>query len=249
MDFKRTTDIQVVQNTNHITLDDPNVVESSNDAIITKSLDDIIISWNKGAEQVYGYLAEEVLGQPISMVPSYSDQETKKLTEMIKHGEKVQQYEISRIKKDGKLIDVSLSLSPVYDTSGKLTAISIIARDITERKKMEEKLRESEEKYRNIVETSNEGIIIVDNEAIITYANKKMADMIGYTLEESVGRQIWGFLSEEFEAVLRLNLKKRWMGIDGSYESRLIRKDGSPIVTRLNNATLYELESGFCCII
>ena len=99
---------------------------------------------------------------------------------MIIKGEKVHRYETLRLRKDGKIIDVSINLSPVFDASRKLTAVSFIVRDITERKRAEEKLRESEEKYRNIVETANEGILITDNEAIITYVNQKIVDMLRY---------------------------------------------------------------------
>ena len=142
----------------------------------------------------------------------------------------IHQYETLRLRKDGKIINVSITLSPVFDIHGKLTAISFISRDITERKRVEEKLRESEEKYRNIVETANEGILIIDNEAIITYANKKMADMLGYTLEEGIGRPIWDFISEESKAIVKLNLEKRWQGINESYELKLIHKDGSSLM-------------------
>ena len=110
-----------------------NVVESSDDAIITKSLDGIITSWNKGAEQIYGYLAEEVLGKNISILePDNLKGEIKQLIEKIKQGEKIQHYETLRLKKDGTIINVSVTLSPVFDASGKLVAISAIARDITE---------------------------------------------------------------------------------------------------------------------
>jgi PAS domain S-box-containing protein len=223
-----------------------NIVESSNDAIITKSLEGTITSWNKGAEQVYGYSAEEVLGKPISILtPSHSDKEPKKFTEMIKQGEKIHHYETSRLRKDEKLIDVSLNLSPIFDASGRLTAVSIIARDITERKRVEEKLRESEEKYRNIVETANEGILIINNEALITYANKKLADMLGYTLQESIGRPVWDFLTEEAKAIVKLNLKNRCLGIDDSYELKFIRKDGSLLWMFINAKPLFDKDSEF----
>jgi PAS domain S-box-containing protein len=115
-----------------------NIVESSNDAIGTLSLEGIITSWNEGAEQVYGYSAEEVLGEPISILaPSHLDEETKKLSEGIKKGENIHQYETIRLKKDGKIIDVSINLSPVFDVPGNLTAISFVVRDITERKQAE----------------------------------------------------------------------------------------------------------------
>ena len=118
-----------------------NIVESSSDAIGTMSLEGIITTWNKGAEQIYGYSAKEILGKPGSILtPSHLHEEPTKLIEMVKQGEEIREYETSRLRKDGKIIDVSMSLSPVFDNSGKLTAISVIARDITERKKAEEAL-------------------------------------------------------------------------------------------------------------
>jgi len=92
-----------------------NIVESSNDAIVTESLDGIITSWNKAAEQVYGYSAEETLGKPISILePGILIEETKKLAELVKQGERVHQYETLRLRKDGTTINVSISFSPVF---------------------------------------------------------------------------------------------------------------------------------------
>ncbi len=118
-----------------------NAVESSSDAIITVSLDDIITSWNKAAEQVYDYSAQEVIGKSVSILaPSHLREETKKLTEIVIQGEKVHQYETLRLRKDGTIINVSITLSPVFDITGKLVAISGIVRDVTERIKAEEAL-------------------------------------------------------------------------------------------------------------
>ena len=119
-----------------------NVVESSNDAILTISLDGIITSWNKGAEQIYGYLSETIIGKNVSILsPGDLKDETKKLIEKVKLGERIQRYRTSRLRKDGKLIYVSIALSPVFDSSGELVAISAITRDITESKKANEVLK------------------------------------------------------------------------------------------------------------
>jgi PAS domain S-box-containing protein len=122
-----------------------NIVESSNDAIITNSLEGIITSWNKGAEQIYGYLAEEVLGKGISLLePNNLKGEIAQLIEEIKQKKKIQHYETSRLKKDGKLINVSVTLSPIFDQSGEFVAISCIAEDITEKKIAEKLLHEKQ---------------------------------------------------------------------------------------------------------
>ncbi len=109
-------------------------MESSNDAIITISLDGIITTWNKGAEQIYGYSSEEILGKSVSIVaPEHLKNETKKLIEKVKLGEKIRHHVTSRLRKGGKLIYVSIALSPVFDASGELVAISAIVRDITQK--------------------------------------------------------------------------------------------------------------------
>ncbi len=131
-----------------------NAVESSEDAIITKSLDSIITTWNKGAEKVYGYSAEQVMGKFISILePDNFKGETRQLAKEIKQGEKICYHETLRLKKDGTIINVSITVSPVFDSTGKLVAISTIARDITERKKAEEALQEA---YENLQVQSEE---------------------------------------------------------------------------------------------
>jgi PAS domain S-box-containing protein len=119
-----------------------NAVESSNDAIITESLDGIIASWNIGAEQIYGYSSEEILGKDVSILePDNHKGEIKQLIEKTKQEEKIQHYETLRLKKSGAIINASVTLSPVFDASGKIVAISCIARDITKGKKAEEILK------------------------------------------------------------------------------------------------------------
>jgi len=117
------------------------IVESSDDAIIGKSMDGSITSWNKGAEQIYGYTRDEILGKPISVLapPGLRD-EVMDILKGIKEGTFIEHIETQRVKKDGRLIYVSLSISPILDAEGRITGVSTISRDITDRKKMEESM-------------------------------------------------------------------------------------------------------------
>jgi PAS domain S-box-containing protein len=115
------------------------VVESSDDAITAQTLEGVIMSWNRGAERMYGYTAEEAIGLPVHMLaPDDRKDENANLLEVIARGERVEQYETVRIRKDGSLLDVSLTISPTIDSAGRVTGASAIARDITERKRLEE---------------------------------------------------------------------------------------------------------------
>ena len=118
------------------------IVESSDDAIIGKTLDGIITSWNRGAQQIYGYSAEETVGKPISMLaPPDRYNDIPSILEKVRRGAPVTHYETVRLKKDGERINVSLTVSPIVDSSGNVMGASTIARDITERKRLEEAQR------------------------------------------------------------------------------------------------------------
>jgi PAS domain S-box-containing protein len=125
------------------------IVESSEDAIASATLDGIIVSWNTGAQHMYGYTEAEAVGKPITMIlpPELRDEE-KKILETARAGGHISQFETVRVAKTGKRINVSLTISPIKDSSGKMVGVSGIARDITERKLAEEALRTSEERLR-----------------------------------------------------------------------------------------------------
>jgi PAS domain S-box-containing protein len=118
------------------------IVESSDDIIISKSLDGIITSWNKAAERIFGYSAEEVVGKHISllMAPDH-DEDMPRILDCIRRGERVDHFETKRKAKDGHIVDVSLTVSPIRDTAGNIVGVSKLARDITERKQAEEALK------------------------------------------------------------------------------------------------------------
>jgi PAS domain S-box-containing protein len=125
------------------------VIESSDDAIASGTLDGIIVSWNTGAQKMYGYTEAEAVGKPINMlVPPELPDEENKILETLRAGGRIEHLETIRVTKTGKRINVSLSISPIRDSSGRIVGISGIARDITERKQAEEALRASEERLR-----------------------------------------------------------------------------------------------------
>jgi PAS domain S-box-containing protein len=131
------------------------IVESSDDAILTKDLDGIITSWNAGAERLFGYAAEEVLGKPVTiLIPHDRQAEEPRILAQIRRGERVEHYETVRRRKDGRLVEISLSVSPVRNGNGRITGASKIARDITERKRAEERqhllMREMEHRLKNL---------------------------------------------------------------------------------------------------
>lgn len=134
------------------------IVESSDDAIVSKNLDGIIMSWNKGAQRIFGYTAEEAIGQPITIViPADRQSEEREILTRIKRGERIEHFETIRQRKDGGLIVVSLTVSPVKGADGKIFGASKIARDITEQKRSQELIstlgREAEHRSKNLLAT------------------------------------------------------------------------------------------------
>jgi PAS domain S-box-containing protein len=132
------------------------IVESSDDAIVSKDLNGLIVTWNTGAERLFGYLAEEVIGQSITIIiPPHRREEETRILERIRRGERIDHFETVRQRKDGGLVTISLTVSPVRDGSGKVVGASKIARDITEQKRQQEQIallaREADHRTRNLL--------------------------------------------------------------------------------------------------
>jgi PAS domain S-box-containing protein len=137
------------------------IVESSDDVILSKTLEGIITSWNKGAEKIYGYTAEEAVGQPVSMlVPPERPIEIPSILESIRRGEKVDHFETVRVTKDGRRLDISLTVSPIRNSVGEIVGASTIARDITERKRAEDSMRQVREaERRRLARDLHDGVL------------------------------------------------------------------------------------------
>jgi PAS domain S-box-containing protein len=123
------------------------IVDSSNDAIISKNLDGVILTWNRAAQRLFGYSEEEAVGQPITIIiPPELHHEEQDILRRLRAGERIEHRETRRITRDGRYLDVSLTISPVRDAEGTLIGASKILRDVTERRRSEIALRESEQR-------------------------------------------------------------------------------------------------------
>jgi PAS domain S-box-containing protein len=161
------------------------IVESSDDAVLARDLDGLLTSWNHGAERLFGYKADEVIGKPVTiLIPAGREDEEPFMLARIRRGERVDHYETVRRRKDGCLIEISLSISPIKAADGRIVGASKIARDITERKRAEAALRESEERFRGIFENAGTGIAIADLEGRFQSYNPAYAAMLGYSEQE-----------------------------------------------------------------
>jgi diguanylate cyclase (GGDEF)-like protein/PAS domain S-box-containing protein len=171
------------------------IVESSDDAIIGKNIEGRIISWNVGAERIYGYTAQEMVGQSmLILVPTDRPDEVPQILAKIKKGERVAHFETKRVRKDGIIIDISKSISPIKNKNGKIIGASTIARDITESKRIQseiisktEELEKTVQKLRlaeRIFIAANDGILVTDIQGVIQMANPSFLVASGYKLEE-----------------------------------------------------------------
>ncbi len=171
------------------------IVDWSNDAIIGKTLEGIITSWNFGAEKVFGYTATEAIGQSILiLIPPERQNEEPEIRARIAQGESVTPFESVRLRKDGSRIHVSATISPVKDSAGNVIGASKVARDITDRKQAEGALRESHERTANILESITDGFCALDQNWRFTYLNGQ-AELILQPLKNNraalLGRNLW----------------------------------------------------------
>jgi PAS domain S-box-containing protein len=176
------------------------IIESSNDAIISKSLDGIIQSWNEAAEQLFGYTAEEAVGRHITLViPPERIAEEDQIIASLKAGQRIEHFETQRVHKNGGRIDVSLTISPIKDDSGTVFGASKIARDITERKSAESE----RQKFVTVIENSTDFIGMCDLEGIPFFINRAGLEMVGLeNIEEARQTTVREFFFPEDQEML-----------------------------------------------
>ena len=166
------------------------IVESSDDAIVSKNLDGVIQTWNAGAQRLFGYSPEEAIGQPITiLIPADRQDEEPRILAQIRSGERVHHFETVRRRKDGSLVDISLTISPIRDRAGGIIGASKIARDVTEQKLAEARLLESERRLQELLAAVPAAIYTTDAAGKITYFNQAAVDLAGRT--PTLGSDEW----------------------------------------------------------
>jgi PAS domain S-box-containing protein len=201
------------------------VVESSDDAIVSKDLDGIIKSWNRAAERIFGYSADEVVGKSIRIIiPADRQDEEDMVLSRIRSGRSVRHFETVRQRKDGSLVPISLTVSPIRDEAGRVIGASKIARDITDRARGAIATR----RLAAIVESSDDAIVTKDLTGIITSWNAAAARMFGYTAEEAIGQSIRMLIPDDLQDEEDMVLARIRAGVKiDHYETVRQRKDGS----------------------
>lgn len=219
------------------------IVASSDDAIIGESLDGTISSWNAAAERLYGYAADEAVGRDVSIiVPPEGRDELSDLLERIRRGERIQQHRAERVRKDGTIILVSLSVSPVHDANGKIVGAATIARDVTEQKDAEDQVRAAALYARSLIEVNINPLVTISPAGKITDVNKATEAATGIPRDQLIGTDFADYFTEPetARAGYREVLKT---GQVRDYSLRLRHVSGS--VTDVEyNATVYRSEAG-----
>jgi PAS domain S-box-containing protein len=207
------------------------VVESSDDAIVSKDLNSTILSWNAAAERMFGYTAAEAIGRSIRMIiPDELQFEEDDVLRHIRAGQALTHYETVRVRKDGTRVPISLTVSPIYDDAGQVIGASKIARDITEKKNAETSAR----RLAAVVESSDDAIVTKNLDGTITSWNRSAERMFGYTQAEAIGKSIRILIPEHLQSEEDMVLAKirAGEGVD-HFETIRQRKDGTQLFISL----------------
>lgn len=177
------------------------IVDSSDDAIVSKTLDGTITSWNRAAELIYGYAADEIIGRSFSVLiaPDRPD-ELRQILGRIRAGERVEHFETVRVRKDGRSIAVSLTVSPIQDAQGNILGASSIARDITDRQRADERLKAASEYVRSLLEASLDPLVTISPAGKITDVNEATVKVTGVLRERLVGTDFSDYFTDPEKA-------------------------------------------------
>ena len=222
------------------------IIDSSDDAIISKDLNGIVTSWNKSAERLFGYTAAEMVGQPITtLFPSDRQDEEPKILSRLRRGERVDHFQTVRKRKDGSLLDISLTISPIRDIDGKIVGASKIARDITQQKRADEALLASEAKFRQLANVMPQMVWTATPAGDLDYVNEQATRYFDAPTESVLGAG-WLRWVHPDDQELAVNRWKRSLDTGEPYEVafRLLRASDRSWRWHLVRAELLHSDSG-----
>ncbi len=206
-------------------------VESSNDAIVTTSPDGIITGWNPAAERIFGYSASEVVGNSISLiVPEDRGEEVQAILRRIARGERIEHHETMRRRKDGALVQVSISISPIKTPAGEIVGASEISRDVTELRRTERALHQQIEERERIFETSQDLILVLDSKGSLVQISPSCETILGYRPDEMIGHSGVEFIHPDDLEMSRSEMRAMRRGERGKMsDTRVTHKDGREV--------------------
>ena len=207
------------------------VVESSNDAIITKTLDGTITAWNKAAERLFGYSAAEAVGKSIDIiVPPDRRADVDDILTRIGRGERIEQHQTTRLRKDGRQVDVSLSVSPIHSITGEIVGASKIAHDVTESKRTQSALNQEIEERQRIFETSQDLILVTDTAGNFIQVSPSAMTILGRRPEDMIGRSAIEFIHPDDLENTRNEMRAARRGRQmRNFETRYLHQDGHAV--------------------
>jgi PAS domain S-box-containing protein len=216
------------------------IVDSSGDAIIGKSLDGTIISWNKAAEHIYGYTAEEIIGKSITLLaPPGRKDEIPKILDRLRHGERIEHLDTVRVTKDARQLNVSVTISPIRDARGTIIGASAIARDVTAILRTRQILQEAESRAHALFQAATQAIIVVDRRGRVVMANPATEKLFGFQADELAGQTLERLLPQRLDKIhvkhrdgFFKNPQTRPMGMGMDLQAR--RKDGSEFFAEIS---------------
>ena len=228
------------------------IVASSDDAMLTNDLDGTITAWNPAAERIFGYSAGEIVGRSVAVLVDRAKLDAKQtILEQIRHDKRIQNYETQRLHKDGSVIEVSMTISPIHDAEGRVIGASRIVRDITAARIADKALRESEGRYRSTFDISPVGIIHVGPDGEFLIANDFFCKLMGYERAELMSATIWDFTdpSDVPESRARFLEVMEGSQLKGAFPKRYIRKDGTAVWCEVHFARQQDEDGNFTHII
>jgi two-component system cell cycle sensor histidine kinase PleC len=220
------------------------IVNTSLDGIIGKTLQGDIVSWNKGAEKIYGYTEKEMQGQNISLLapPGYKEEILNQLNKL-RAGEEIENYETKRIRKDGFVIDISLTLSSIKDKAGNIYGVSAIMHDITEQKKAKQLLIVSEYSE-SIINTVREPLIVLDQDLRVVTASRSFYDVFKVKPEETVGQLIYDLGNKQWNIPRLRELLETILPQQATFDNYEVEHDFTAIGKRIMLLNARQIQRG-----